>query len=212
MILATYTLWRLPRIRGDRPEAHPNACIVGMATPHTRGSTCRRSTNSGSSTGYPAYAGIDPLITTNGKLTRWLPRIRGDRPWEIDVISEEGKATPHTRGSTRLERFNPATSAGYPAYAGIDLREERRISQHQRLPRIRGDRPLFLGDHLLLIQATPHTRGSTKSPQSAARCATGYPAYAGIDLSKFILIPPKDWLPRIRGDRPPAGFLPISVV
>ncbi len=71
--------------------------------------------------GYPAYAGIDPLDKSLALRNSWLPRIRGDRPIEKDVL--------------------PRPENGYPAYAGIDLCSVCSKYLLRRLPRIRGDRP-----------------------------------------------------------------------
>ena len=91
---------------------------------------------------------------------------------------------------------------GYPAYAGIDPVRDPDQRRHQRLPRIRGDRSIVVRISLLVLQATPHTRGSTSVGFSAFLRIRGYPAYAGIDpLQLWQLLLPF-WLPRIRGDRP----------
>ncbi len=93
----------LPRIRGDRPLAPGQGCRNKQATPHTRGSTPIQQFEVSEVTGYPAYAGIDHHIMHETWKGGGLPRIRGDRPWEIDVVIKEEKATPHTRGSTRRD-------------------------------------------------------------------------------------------------------------
>ena len=90
-------------------------------------------------------------------------------------------ATPHTRGSTPIVFVAIVEVGGYPAYAGIDLRRLRQASARGRLPRIRGDRPLYRYDIEGDVAATPHTRGSTPSISLGAERNGGYPAYAGID-------------------------------
>ncbi len=74
-----YHLW-LPRIRGDRPSAVMCPRYTITATPHTRGSTGPTADIPAVSGGYPAYAGIDPLVSEGGVAGDRLPRIRGDRP------------------------------------------------------------------------------------------------------------------------------------
>jgi len=54
----------LPRIRGDRPLIHEISKNFLKATPHTRGSTHGGSASGSWGLGYPAYAGIDHIITT----------------------------------------------------------------------------------------------------------------------------------------------------
>ena len=91
---------RLPRIRGDRPEADYQAHVSVLATPHTRGSTWYDDKMVYFYVGYPAYAGIDPFFASSISFFRGLPRIRGDRPYQTNERRAEKKATPHTRGST----------------------------------------------------------------------------------------------------------------
>ena len=50
--------------------------------------------------------------------------------------------------------------------------------------------------------ATPHTRGSTLTPEQRYRFLHGYPAYAGIDRTLRLFLRRSFRLPRIRGDRP----------
>ena len=71
---------RLPRLRGDGPYvphlAHPHP----QAAPPTRGWTSKWPVVPASSTGCPAYAGMDPRPTLSYQKNRRLPRLRGDGP------------------------------------------------------------------------------------------------------------------------------------
>ncbi len=71
---------RLPRIRGDRPGYKRRRFYNEGATPHTRGSTLGTIQHPRERIGYPAYAGIDPNLSTVMDTIGRLPRIRGDRP------------------------------------------------------------------------------------------------------------------------------------
>ncbi len=51
-------------------------------------------------------------------------------------------------------------------------------------------------------RATPHTRGSTGYHVLCEGTIYGYPAYAGIDPRRILVIETLVRLPRIRGDRP----------
>ncbi len=51
-------------------------------------------------------------------------------------------------------------------------------------------------------QATPHARGSTLTLTGSNKSNAGYPACAGIDHTQNKGLEPKEWLPRMRGDRP----------
>jgi len=115
-------------------------------------------------------------------------------------------ATPHTRGSTLSKKILRKWVRGYPAYAGIDPTLEIVGRIILGLPRIRGDRPCYIGLSTYSMWATPHTRGSTYVIVDGFHRYTGYPAYAGIDLSarQFHFKPFR--LPRIRGDRPTAAY------
>jgi len=155
---------------------------AAQATPHTRGSTSDRLKSSISRSGYPAYAGIDPLKCWMLMMALWLPRIRGDRPRVSTTRIFRVSATPHTRGST---------SKGQPVDAQI-----------LRLPRIRGDRPHVDHPQAHVKTATPHTRGSTFFNNREWVRVAGYPAYAGIDPWSAGGSLPRTRLPRIRGDRP----------
>ena len=132
---------RLPRIRGDRPFGVSKAEARRMATPHTRGSTPFKASFRMSFIGYPAYAGIDPIITLHVRAAVRLPRIRGDRPAVSPFNLAHTAATPHTRGSTAYIPILAPDRPGYPAYAGIDLQGTACCGSQRGLPRIRGDRP-----------------------------------------------------------------------
>ena len=70
-----------------------------------------------------------------------LPRIRGDRPYGIEIYYGGEAATPHTRGSTLVAVLGAVDKRGYPAYAGIDPKNHTIRRASGGLPRIRGDRP-----------------------------------------------------------------------
>ena len=151
----------LPRMRGDRPPERYSAMLELTATPHARGSTRDAGTIEGYVKGYPACAGIDLRSQAQRAGVSRLPRMRGDRPCNCG-----GPTLP---------------SAGYPACAGIDPPGDRRAPPAGRLPRMRGDRPHDRATLEAPCAATPHARGSTRSPRPARLFAFGYPACAGID-------------------------------
>ena len=71
---------RLPRMRGDRPSIRSPSTSSKKATPHARGSTPDTVYSGGSTAGYPACAGIDPVNIFAVVQVIRLPRMRGDRP------------------------------------------------------------------------------------------------------------------------------------
>jgi len=155
---------RLPRMRGDRPNTIDLLRHGEVATPHARGSTCARLDKDKHVCGYPACAGIDLSPQGLTVLHCGLPRMRGDRPLPGQLLSQERWATPHARGST-------------PSFDSI-------AGTWARLPRMRGDRPEAEARSLADIQATPHARGSTHAGRLGGRGGEGYPACAGIDLTR----------------------------
>ena len=93
-------------------------------------------------------------------------------------------------------------TVGYPAYAGMDPRQDESRFARPRLPRLRGDGPMKLFRSDPSVEATPPTRGWTPKCVSLVGWLHGYPAYAGMDP---YTIWPFSWpwrLPRLRGDGP----------
>jgi len=190
---------RLPRMRGDRPQAQRKKEAERLATPHARGSTHNASIYP---PGYPACAGIDPSRGgVEGGASR-LPRMRGDRPAAIKMKDDAIQATPHARGSTSFPPRGPVLQLGYPACAGIGPQLWRWATQCLWLPRMRGDRPPLVqtADHAQ--SATPHARGSTHRLSFGGQFGCGYPACAGIDPAGSQGRGHDIGLPRMRGDRP----------
>ena len=92
---------RLPRLRGDRPEARKSLAATDRSPPPTRGSTFPGFPGRLSVRVSPAYAGIDlhhvvPLVAAVR-----LPRLRGDRPVHACGYYGWRQSPPPTRGSTR---------------------------------------------------------------------------------------------------------------
>jgi len=93
---------RLPRMRGDRPQNGGRRRGGGVATPHARGSTPSQCSGGYHQAGYPACAGIDPLLVAEELGRVRLPRMRGDRPSGCSSERPTPAATPHARGSTLM--------------------------------------------------------------------------------------------------------------
>ena len=75
-----FHVFRLPRMRGDRPLIQALVDFVFQFTPHARGSTILILFPSPKSYVYPACAGIDRSLRSLLALWLSLPRMRGDRP------------------------------------------------------------------------------------------------------------------------------------
>ena len=152
--------------------------------------------------GYPACAGIDPLVEEVRLLRDRLPRMRGDRPHYAKNAIRKFEATPHARGSTRVEHVTNLLDLGLPACAGIDRQDCRAPAQSEGLPRMRGDRPQLRDATAYVGRATPHARGSTLICLVIRPALDGYPACAGIDPAQRRAATTGSRLPRMRGDRP----------
>ena len=152
---------RLPRARGDRPTNIAVKTGQPKAAPRTRGSTLWLWHRSILHPGCPAHAGIDLNASVNAASSSRLPRARGDRPGYSVLKKHSIKAAPRTRGSTCICGFFAMALKGCPAHAGIDPREPRFPSCIFRLPRARGDRPLYSAQNEYYSRAAPRTRGST---------------------------------------------------
>ena len=148
-------------MRGDRPAIQKGGSPSNLATPHARGSTPPGAPFPPVSRGYPACAGIDRGVTGAGSFRRWLPRMRGDRPFTSEERDTHNTATPHARGSTVERKLREMFSRGYPACAGIDPWDKVKVMSDNGLPRMRGDRPTDQVFRIKVSPATPHARGST---------------------------------------------------
>ncbi len=193
---------RLPRVRGDRPTAADSDPRLSVPPPRTRGSTRCRSCGLLIGTASPAYAGIDPPFVPAHRCRHSLPRVRGDRPVSQIVINDLRMPPPRTRGSTRPMSRKRRRQEASPAYAGIDPLQPIACQVVQRLPRVRGDRPLRPRLPPMLKKPPPRTRGSTPKNSRSHLQAHASPAYAGIDPHPGRRLPGSACLPRVRGDRP----------
>ena len=189
-------------MRGDRPAFAGiwYACL-GF-TPHARGSTPVIGLHRLLRHVYPACAGIDLGVPPKKSNLGRLPRMRGDRPllrrWGLLC----SRFTPHARGSTQYRNASSGNRKVYPACAGIDRLFGGFGARFQRLPRMRGDRPIAHELHLFLGPFTPHARGSTLERRRAFGEGFVYPACAGIDPPVWTSVFVNPGLPRMRGDRP----------
>ena len=73
-------IFRLPRMRGDRPQRPDHSLILCQFTPHARGSTSDKCFAVLRGQVYPACAGIDLSLPPMIAVRTRLPRMRGDRP------------------------------------------------------------------------------------------------------------------------------------
>ena len=133
--------WRLPRTRGDGPQSPRTASFPVTASPHTRGWTRKRDSGIPRPAGFPAHAGMDLTPVDADAHTFGLPRTRGDGPRSRAATTAGVRASPHTRGWTRISGSRRGCRTGFPAHAGMDpLRPADQLGRGG-LPRTRGDGP-----------------------------------------------------------------------
>ena len=189
-------------MRGDPPESIYDALACLESTPHARGSTFYTKGLQDSVSVYPACAGIHPKQAAYSGKGGSLPRMRGDPPHSDKSAVDILESTPHARGSTpRKERTRNGTKV-YPACAGIHRKDSLLESILRRLPRMRGDPPVWYVSMLGLKLSTPHARGSTLDSGLREAKYRVYPACAGIHPRWVALACPHGRLPRMRGDPP----------
>ena len=90
-------------------------------SPHTRGWTRRVAVEPDDRGGFPAHAGMDPLIACTPSTDPRFPRTRGDGP----------------QGSTVIR----SGAMGFPAHAGMDPWSSNLALRRTGFPRTRGDGP-----------------------------------------------------------------------
>ncbi len=152
--------------------------------------------------GSPAHAGMDPRGGGPCRCPRRLPRTRGDGPDEKVFMRDKYRAPPHTRGWTVSSPRGDTGRGGSPAHAGMDLATVSTPAAPARLPRTRGDGPLYAGSSPHPSSAPPHTRGWTLLGALHQRGHRGSPAHAGMDPDTLGDPGSPGRLPRTRGDGP----------
>ena len=192
----------LPRTRGDGPALSDRGGHGGRASPHTRGWTPGPAGVPPHDLGFPAHAGMDPAGPGRPDPPGGLPRTRGDGPVTCPPVDRAIRASPHTRGWTRLPDPTRRRRPGFPAHAGMDRIRADKICACGGLPRTRGDGPGRSRRRGAAHAASPHTRGWTRGRRRGDADRRGFPAHAGMDPG------PSSWgralrrLPRTRGDGP----------
>ena len=154
------------------------------------------------SPGCPAHAGMDRRPCATASSRRRLPRARGDGPKLVRIEVSGLLVAPRTRGWTGPLRRRGLPPGGCPAHAGMDRRLRVRGRRRRRLPRARGDGPVFIQRVHPAQEVAPRTRGWTGDGVEDRIVRDGCPAHAGMDPTDR----PYRWnargLPRARGDGP----------
>ena len=179
---------RIPRTRGDGPEAEDRDVIVIQDSPHPRGWTLDSVQEQAVELGFPAPAGMDPRRPSNTWNGPGIPRTRGDGPAPFCGKNAENPDSPHPRGWTARCRGPGCAARGFPAPAGMDPGLAIRLVELCGIPRTRGDGPGTFLRRLPRAPDSPHPRG--------------FPAPAGMDPREPASGTPLRRIPRTRGDGP----------
>ena len=193
---------RLPRARGDGPARGIQGTVEATASPRPRGWTRGCGAMRGPRPGFPAPAGMDPLMVATKDAPSRLPRARGDGPRAVQVSGGDTAASPRPRGWTLPEVEGRASDAGFPAPAGMDPRRASQRHARARLPRARGDGPCSTPTGWRSRPASPRPRGWTRAGGRGPDHRAGFPAPAGMDPPCPARRRQGRRLPRARGDGP----------
>ena len=172
---------RFPRPRGDGPQHRLPRLDELQVSPPTRGWTCRRRKSCPLGGGFPAHAGMDPVMLTGVVGGRWFPRPRGDGPLAFWIRLVWMEVSPPTRGWTQPRRRIMDRLRGFPAHAGMDPPSREPRAPTPRFPRPRGDGPTLHQVVEPSERVSPPTRGWTSGDWEDLRDAAGFPAHAGMD-------------------------------
>ena len=111
---------RFPRTRGDGPVLMDVCAPASTVSPHTRGWTPHRRDRQPHRAGFPAHAGMDPILFGGYLDKPRFPRTRGDGPWARVQVKSLTGVSPHTRGWTQFDGASWGSGVGFPAHAGMD--------------------------------------------------------------------------------------------
>ena len=236
-------LHRVPRTRGDGPLCRSSRAVGSRCSPHTRGWTGKlaqagadvnvfpahagmdrhRDHANSAADVFPAHAGMDRNLLVGGGSCLSVPRTRGDGPLPPAPPWQSSRCSPHTRGWTANCPAPRRHCHVFPAHAGMDRRDIRRIAGLAGVPRTRGDGPWPIPspkrwicvfpahagmDRLAALQirrplGVPRTRGDgPKYGIALPKWLAVFPAHAGMDRPSFPRETPPRRVPRTRGDGP----------
>ena len=194
----------IPRTRGDGPGPRTDDLGAAQDSPHPRGWTRPPPPGGRAAGGFPAPAGMDPVVATKPYGIRRIPRTRGDGPW-VECTEPNGREdSPHPRGWTPLQARLVVGQHGFPAPAGMDRSPPAGRRPPSRIPRTRGDGPGAPRPRAMTGTDSPHPRGWTRCGGEDGEHFHGFPAPAGMDPRPGRTAGPGPRIPRTRGDGPDA--------
>ena len=90
---------------------------------------------------------MDPVDGVGSLYLQGIPRARGDGPGVAYSVQVRAEDSPRSRGWTLGRDLRGRARLGFPALAGMDLRQDRSIAAPCRIPRARGDGPVVAGEN-----------------------------------------------------------------
>ena len=149
------------------------------SSPHTRGAQNKSMGRGGTSRFIPAYAGNAAAVQRRADAELVHPRIRGERPADIEIGRMSVGSSPHTRGT--LIRIHPDTDRRrfIPAYAGNASATQPTAGETPVHPRMRGERERRKRIAAALNGSSPHARGTPTQASLRVDPPRFIPACAG---------------------------------
>ncbi len=193
---------RFPRTRGDGPNERVSMGDAPEFSPHTRGWTRCRGSESPEQAVFPAHAGMDRRVDRIAQDRVSFPRTRGDGPKHGALWAVVNRFSPHTRGWTGVYETVSPSRAVFPAHAGMDRTPACIRQSGRRFPRTRGDGPSAIEGDQGGMTFSPHTRGWTARTSHHSHASPVFPAHAGMDRSEGCRTLTWRSFPRTRGDGP----------
>ena len=150
---------RLPRARGDCPQARQVCVARQVSPPRPRGLPLRGIPRGAGDHVSPAPAGIAPTNKKIGKMAVCLPRARGDCPFTEQLAAAGLASPPRPRGLPLKESLDRKDTEVSPAPAGIApfFPPDRYVLTC--LPRARGDCPTDDRNFQRASMSPPRPRG-----------------------------------------------------
>ena len=201
----------IPRTRGDGPWDSLVNAHLQPDSPHARGWTGPLARSVEIVTGFPARAGMDPILLIDRLGRVGIPRTRGDGPLLTLCLPLWYQDSPHARGWTRRGTHDDGHGRGFPARAGMDPRRAHCWRRPSWIPRTRGDGPAKPSSASERLEDSPHARGWTPSRSPRRPGCRGFPARAGMDRWRRPRGARGMGIPRTRGDGPTARARQASV-
>ena len=132
---------RFPRVRGDVPLGSPAVVRAPRFSPRARGCSYKAASDPLSTTVFPACAGMFPAGDSSYMTSKRFPRVRGDVPSAVSIMSTMLPFSPRARGCSPCKLPCGIHHAVFPACAGMFPSLFFKVLLITCFPRVRGDVP-----------------------------------------------------------------------